>query len=238
MIFKTMKRYPKIKFKVSIGTDMKNAVDFIKYGRLPEQKIFATWFLPENLRYILNKEFLISEKNKISRDYTKKVYKERKREILTEVKRTEKEWLKINHKYFKLASRIFKNYPWPKGNYRGYASIFHMFPRCIGSKIFFFPYKHEIKNYANRVIAHEMLHFMFFDYIDKKYGLKEETKIAGKPKNFIWQVSEVFNNVMENWAPYRKIIPNILESKPYPSTEKMFAQMKKQWAKNRILIGY
>lgn len=225
--FFLMTIYPKIKFKIDLRVDTKNAVDFIKYNRSKQYKHFALWFLPEELRYILDKKISVSEKNKIIKDYTKKTYKDEKEEIAVGAKKVEDDWLRIEEKYFGLVDKIFKGYSWPRGNYRGYISIFKMYPRYVDSKIFFFPYKHRIPKYSNKVIAHEMLHFIFFDYINKRYSLREKSKIKNRPDNFVWQVSEVFNNVMENWEPYNKVIKD--KGQPYPGTEEIYELMSKQW---------
>ncbi|MFH1533536.1 MAG: hypothetical protein ABID64_01240 [Nitrospirota bacterium] len=102
-----------------------------------------------------------------------------------------------------------------------------MFPRYVKQKIFFFPHQHRITRFSNKVIAHEMLHFIFFDYLEKKFNLKEHSKIKNKPDDYIWKVSEVFNNAIEDWKPYNELFKE--DPKPYPGTEKMFSKMKKQW---------
>jgi len=226
-----MKQHPKIKFKADLRTDTENCVSFLKHKRPRQNKQFVVWFLPEEFRYILDKKISIKKRDEIIKEYVKHVYKIKSKEIKEETKKAISEWRKVEIKYFKLVSKIFKNHPWPKGNYRGFASIFHMFPRYIDRKIFFFPYTHKIPKFANKVIAHEMLHFIFFDYINKKYGLRQDSKIKGQPNNYIWQVSEVFNNAMESWDPYKKIFK--FGSRPYSGTEKIFAQMKKRWAKKQ-----
>jgi len=102
-----------------------------------------------------------------------------------------------------------------------------MLPRYVKQKIFFFPYKHKISKYSNKVIAHELLHFIFFDYLEKNHGLEEWSKIKNKPDDYIWKISEVFNNVIEDWRPYNRLLKD--KPNPYTGTEKMFEKMKKQW---------
>jgi len=197
--------YPKIKFKADLKTDTENCISFLKHKRPRQNKQFVVWFLPLDLRYILDKKILIKKRDGIIKEYVRRAYKNKKTEIESGLKEMIENWRKVEKAYFRLVGRVFKNHPWPKGNYRGFASIFYMFPRYIDKRIFFFPYTHKIPKYANKVIAHEMLHFMFFDYIEGKYGLKENSRIKDRPANYIWQVSEVFNNVMENWELYNLI---------------------------------
>jgi hypothetical protein len=217
-----MKNYPKIKLKIDIERDINNCINFVKCENSGKRRQFLLWFLPEDFQYILSKNFSEKERNKIIKEYTKHIYKIRKDEIEKSLKNTIKDWQKVEKRYFQLVDKIFKGHPWPKGNYRGIISIYEMYPRYIQHKIFFFPYKHNIPKFANKVIAHEMLHFIFFDYLEQKYKLKEKSKIPGKSDEYIWQVSEVFNNVIEVWEPYNKIIGE--KPRPYPATE-----MKKQW---------
>ena len=103
-----------------------------------------------------------------------------------------------------------------------------MFPRNIQDKTFYFPYSKDLHDPLG-TIAHEMLHFIFFDYIKKKYGIKQDDEFKGKDPKFVWQVLETFNTVIENWKPYKKIFNAWKNCKPYPGCEKMFAKMIKQW---------
>lgn len=76
-----------------------------------------------------------------------------------------------------------------------------------------------------------MLHFIFFNYLEKNFNLRENSKIKGRANNYIWKISEVFNNVIESWEPYRKIIE--IKTHPYPGTEKIFNKMKDQWKRKQ-----
>lgn len=130
-----------------------------------------------------------------------------------------------------MVNKIFKNHPWPKGKYIGYVSAFLMYPRNIREKTFFFPFSHSTPKFSNIIIAHELLHFIFFDYI-KKHGYKE-SKTHNKKAEYIWQISEVFNAVIENWDPYYKIFKvKDLKQKPYTG-QKYFQKMEKQWRENQ-----
>jgi hypothetical protein len=222
-----MSKYPKIKLKIDIKEDTNNCINFIRSERKGIKRQFVLWFLPDDFQYILSKNFSEKERNKIIREYTKHIYKLREKEIKKGLAKAQKDWQGVEKQYFQLVDKIFKNYPWPKGNYRGIISIWHMFPRYIKQKIFFFPYKHKISEFSNKVIAHEMLHFIFFDYLEKKFKLKESSKIKNKPDDYIWKISEVFNNVIEDWKPYHQLLKD--KPNPHTGTEKMFKKMKKQW---------
>ena len=81
-------------------------------------------------------------------------------------------------------------YPWPEGKYISYLSIFNCNPRFIETKEFQVSYKHpETTNY---VCVHEMLLFIFYDYLKKNFS-KEYKKLDSK---YIWKLSEIFNDVV------------------------------------------
>ena len=107
----------------------------------------------------------------------------------------------------------------------------YRYPRSISKKTFFFPLNHKIEHYANKVIAHKMLHFMFFDYVEKKYELGEKSKIPGKETNYLWKVSEAFNSVIQGWALYQELFDS--RPNPYPEVVEIYEEMNEQWEKNQ-----
>lgn len=141
-----------------------------------------------------------------------------------------KQWSKKGKTFFRLTSLIFKEFTWPRGKYIAHASIFYMFPRDVKHKYFFFPYEKKWGLDPIKTISHEMLHFIFFAYLEERYGLRESSKIPGKPTNYIWQISEAFNSVIQGWKPYNKEIVEI-NHPPYKGTEKLARRMKKIWEK-------
>ena len=231
-----MENKPKLKLEIDKKADINMAVGFVE-GCLKEKDVdFAKWFLPEQLHFILEKGFTKKEREKIVRKYAEYFYSQKIKEIKVGLKNSKKNWEKVEDKYFKLAGKIFKNHPWPKSYYKegycGMPTIFRMYPRFIDRKYFFFPYNHEVKNFTNYTIAHELLHFIFFDYIDKKYGIKEHDEFAGKHERYVWQISEAFNVVIENWSPYFRVIkvPTTTYTK---EQEVVYRKMKKQWTEKQ-----
>lgn len=216
---------PKLKFAIDVRVDISNAKWFVKNGE------FLDWFLPSDLEYLTHQGISPSKRNAILTKYTKDTHKINQKDILKGVKDTKKRWTKIESKFYKIVDQIFQGHAWPKGKYIGYASVYLMFPRDISAKTFFFPYSKDRWD-PIATIAHEMLHFMFYDYIEKNYGIKGNGKLRGKDPKYVWQVSETFNTVIENWTPYKKIFNVTKNIKPYPGCEKMYAAMTKQWAKN------
>jgi|SRR3989338_1348840 len=223
---------PKVLLKADKAADIRNALLFIKYN-LKENLEFVRWFLPKNLHYILDKRYSQKEKNRIVKKYINETFDNKKKEIKKAVIGTQKDWKLVEKSYFDLVNKIFKNHPWPKGKYIGFVSVFRMYPRNIREKTFFFPFSHATPKFSNTVIAHELLHFIFFDYIKNSYGLRENSEIKGKNNNYVWQISEVFNAIIENWESYYKIFKvKTLRQKPYTG-HKYFLQMEKQWKKKQ-----
>ncbi|MDP2945995.1 MAG: hypothetical protein Q8N61_00885 [bacterium] len=221
---------PKIVFKISINKEIENCLSFIKRN-IKENPQYVEWFLPDELHYVLKGKIDRTKINKILKEYTQNTFRVNNKKIKENVKKAEKEWKIIEKRYFSLVSKIFKNHPWPKGKYIGFASIFTMYPRNIQSKTFFFPgiiYSKKTPP-AITVIGHEVLHFMFFSYIKKKYGLNTGSRIKGKEGKYLWKISEVFNSVIESWKPYHQIFK--FKTPPYTG-KNYYKKMRRQWAIN------
>jgi len=218
---------PKTKFVISANEDIKNYILFNRYSGE-----YLRMFLPKELHYIVKKKFSEKRKEKIIRDYIKHNFKINKGRINKNVKEIKKHWKMLEKRYFALVGRVFKNYPWSKGKYTGFASVFSMYPRNIKEKIFYFPVLRKDLNFCLAVIAHEMLHFIFFDYIKEKYNVNENKEFKNKDPKYVWNISEVFNLVIENWKPYQRIFKT--KSKPYDTTHtKIFSKMKKLWKEKK-----
>lgn len=225
-----MKTYPRIKFLIKQEQDVKNARWFL----LASSSWTRQRYFPFELQYILSKEFSQKERQKIVSTFSKNFYKSKKGDIQEGNKAVSHEWKNVEKNYFNLVDKLFSNHPWPKGNYRGYASIFNMYPRNIKQKTFSYPYRKEDARRAARVIAHEMLHFIFFDYINLNYKLNENSKIKHREPRFVWKVSEVFNTIIENSKQYSDIFPHVPGvSKPYPDCVKVYDEALKLWKKNQ-----
>jgi hypothetical protein len=218
---------PELTLKIDLSEDIKNAKNFLRMKQ-PGFPHIQEWFLPQDLWFLLSKKFAWKERDKIIKEYTETIYSVRKKEILEGLAKTKKNWIKVEKDYYELVAEVFQGHPWPRGNYTGFASIFHMFPRYIAERTFFMPYSDKYQNPIH-VICHEMLHFMFFSYIKKRYSLMEKSVVKGKPQNYVWQVSEVFNNVIENTKHYHQISGS--RGKPYPGHEEMYDKMRRQWAR-------
>lgn len=226
--------YPDLKLIIDKNADIKNCTYFIanESSVIPD---FLNKFLPHDLQYIMDKKFSYTEKDDIAKEYINSFYNTSADKIKRGVDDTTKRWKELETKYYTLVNEIFKGYVWSKGEYFGTASIFLMYPRNINQKTFFFPFE-NIKFDPLGVIAHEMLHFIFYDYINKHYNVSEQSKFKGKNNQYVWQVAETFNTTIENWKPYKTLFTE--DSKPYAGCEDMFEAMKKEWNKNPDIVRF
>lgn len=226
-----MEAHPKIKFVLSKRHEISAAIGFIRDRKGTRAIRFLKKFLPVHLHFLLANNFSDKERGKIIKSYVADFYKYEGNKFKTNLKTIESDWKSVEGRYFRLVDRLFNRHPWPKGKYIGWATIFWCYPRFISEKTFFLPTDHRTPRYANGVIAHEMLHFMFFDYVERKYGLGEHAKIRGEESNYLWKVSEAFNSVIEGWPPYQKLFNTT--SKPYPETISVFKKMDAQWKRKQ-----
>ena len=224
-------RKPKIVLKMDAKDDLEDCLGFIGHN-FKENPRYIRWFLPDDILHVFGPATSLVILKKRLTEYVRGTYERRHAEISENVRKADREWRSVEDKYFHLVNKIFKNHPWPKGPYVGAASIFMMYPRNIRNKTFFFPgiIYSEGTPPAATVIGHEVLHFMFFDYIEKRYGLKVGGRIKGKPKDYLWQISEVFNSVIESWGPYHRIFK--FKTPPYVGKE-FYASMRAQWMKDQ-----
>lgn len=110
-----------------------------------------------------------------------------------------KKWNKKEKLFLKISSQLFDNHPWSKGHYTAVISILNSFPRFIKEKKFHTPPK-KVKGGFDPcyVIAHECLHFMFFDYFDKNFK-------GQLPKMLEWELSEIINQIIQKREPLNKL---------------------------------
>ena len=132
-----------------------------------------------NERYLRNKDILANKKEEIEEMYKNK----------------EKE-------FFLLSNKIFKKNPWPKGGYISYLSIFDFGPRFLEEKSFQI-FAFDKKKMILFSIFHEILHFQFYDYCLKNYS--KIFQRLDKEKGFFWDMSEVFNAVIQDSPEFQKI---------------------------------
>jgi hypothetical protein len=214
--------YPKVKFRVDADRDFENYRLFLKYA--PQR--FVPMFLPPDLQNLLVGVTSAKKRRELVKAYIEDGFRKNRKRIRNNVSAVERTWRSKEQGYFKLMDVVFGGYPWPRGKYEGYASVFSMYPRDVADKTFHFSAFDS--GHAVATTSHELMHFIFFDYVRRHYGLKEGDRVPGHGPNYLWNVSEVFNAVIEGWGPYRKMFGTSGETYDYMN-RRMLPRMKRLW---------
>lgn len=219
--------HPKVKFKIDYKKDIQtffafnNEADFDD-GRNLEWAIFSKY--PEFKKYKKGNKLDISKKQ-IS-EFIDSIYQKNKKIINKNFNLYKKNWDKMEKDFFHLVDNLFNDYKWPRGKYIAYSTIWGMYPRFLEDKTFQIPFKDKKKEDINVIIAHEMLHFMFYDYVYKKFPKYKSNKY----NFFVWNISEIFNIIVQNSFEWLKIFK--VKSIPYPEHKNIIKKLEKIFYKN------
>lgn len=144
-----------------------------------------------------------------------------------------KEWARIEAYFFAQCDRMFSAWPWPEKKHTGTMSIWWRFPRYISRRTFNFPFVRRGMAHpsnTNSIIAHEMLHFLEYDYMQKKHGLKP-SEMHSKNNSF-WQFTENLNILIQKSDAWEPIMKG-RGCKPYDVCIDQYNQMAKIWEKDQ-----
>lgn len=211
--------YPKIKFKIDPKKDISTFFDFLKDAKYDEGRNF-NWAILKHYPYF--KEFKGEIDKKIVQDFVFRYYSKNKKAIEKNIITHEKNWKKIEKDFFKLAYDLFLDTKWPKGKYIAYTTMWSMYPRFLDDKTFQIPAISRNKKVASFIIAHEMLHFIFYEYFLNKYKKYKSHKYDF----FVWHVSEIFNVIIMNRLEWQKILKN--KDDGYPEHGKIIEKLSKK----------
>lgn len=157
--------------------------------------------------------------------YVDQVY-ETEENILAKVQtKIQKNWDTVETEFLGKTQIIFNGHPWPEGAYVGFLSIFNCNPRFLYQKTFQIYYKHPEGSLY--VCAHEMLHFMFYDYLERHLKLVE-----GFSEALIWHLSEIFNVIILETPELVEITGNS-NPQPYKKHVEFIPKFRKLWRKNQ-----
>jgi len=150
----------------------------------------------------LNKD----SKNLFFKNYVDQLYIDNEIKLVDIKEKTQKSWDLIEGIFLEKVQNLFNGHPWPDGAYVGFLSLFNCNPRFLDNKTFQVYYKHP--EGLVYVSAHEMLHFMFYDYLEKNPDLTKNVS-----ESVVWDLSEIFNVVVLERPEFVEIIGN---SRPRP----------------------
>ena len=194
----------------------KGGIDFSK-GILETHPLLKSAKLPNN----------IAQRNKINKAYFDNYYQIHRVAILNRVKQVQNAWRKQEQKYLATTEDLFNGFLFPQGKYIAYASIIDCNPRFLESKTFQFFYKKSLAD-AVYTITHELLHFIFYDFVKKK--LPKEIRCLSEDQ--LWDLSEIFNVVILKLPQYRHII-NQQFIIPYPKHKPYIYQFEKAYKNSK-----
>ncbi len=210
--------YPTIVFSAKKKYDK----EFFKHFSKPD------WAIRPELQFLLHKDFR-NTREKFLFAYVDNYFTIYEKRIADNVKQVRLRWESVSKYFYSEVALMFKGFPWPKGNYRAYSSIWRMYPRDIRKKTFAFPAEDNRTDFAMKVIAHEMLHFITYDYLEKKYKLRP-SEVSSK-ENIFWQFTENLNVLIENQRKWARFTKN-RRSKSYPECKKLYLAMERIWDSN------
>lgn len=214
--------YPNITFKLNKELDQKMANAFW------DKKAGGVVFFE-----LIKKNHPKLEKKEQIDQYISSFYQKHNQIIIQKKVLIEKEWRIKEKDFFTIINKIFKNYPWPKGDYICYLSIFPFGPRFLENKTFQTCYKWDIEESIWQV-SHEMLHFIFYDYVEHKFPLITK-KVSNEQ---IWELSEIFNNIIQNLSVFKKVTNFSLPDGPYPQLVKKTKKFQLIWQEEKEDIDY
>lgn len=120
-----------------------------------------------------------AQKKKAIHLYFNHYYRLHRAAMSRSIQRLRQAWYKREKEFITVTKKFFGGFQFPKGKYIAYASIINCNPRFLDSKTFQFFYKKPVAD-AVHTIAHELLHFIFFDFVEKnlRTRLKDYRKIS------------------------------------------------------------
>ena len=160
-------------------------------------------------------------------------YKSNDKEIKTLAKNTTEYLNQEQNKFFLIIDKLFKGHPWPRKKYIGDFSIFDFCPRFLDLGEF------QVSIYDNRslqlfTIFHEMLHFIFYDFVGKNFP---ETKKMDTEQGKLWDIAEVFNAVIQDTDDFISLHGKI-KNIGYPDHKRLILQGKRLWKKDQNVCNW
>jgi len=224
-----MEKHPHITFHLNKTLDLRIAVHFFKF---PEARAGFDFIKEICQEHPKMKPFLSYSKKKRAEAVIKYVKNFYKIEV-DALKKAKKDfqciWDKIENDFFNLCEPIFGNLPWPSGKYEGYISILPIGPRFLTNKTFqtYWLWRNNLKGQ----VIHELLHFQFYNLIDRM----PDAKSLSNDK--IWQLSEIFNDIVQKEKDFVKI-QGYVPKQGYPDHIPLLPHYRTIWEKNKTAEGF
>lgn len=210
--------YPKVKFRLNKELDKRMAIEFLGHNYHGGINFAQGIFGPHpGIKIPI---FC----------YIDNFYKQNRGFLLKVASRFQKVWSKKANSFFNATNTVFHSHPWPKGRYIGYISIFNCGPRFLDNKTFQIFYKNSNQKIVFST-THEILHFLFYDYIDKKRkDIKNKLN-----ENQIWKLSEIVNEILLRPEYLGKELGFTEKFAGYPEFVIIADKIKSKFKKNDVI---
>lgn len=220
------KIYPKLRFIISKQKELNTYLAFLdesKYRDNPREMNWGFYDPHPKLKILKDKNLSLSQIKKIIKEYIDNYYLKNISKIKKNLEKEKNNWKKLEKDFYYLTDKIFKNHKWPRGRYIAYPTIWGIYPRFLEDKTFQIPIEHRLRGYVQTTIAHEMLHFIFYDYIYKKYPKLKNHKYDDD----LWNISEAFNVIIQNSPEWLKVFNQ--KTMSYPEHKDLIKKFKGIW---------
>ena len=161
-------------------------------------------------------------------EYISDFYSSNNEEIQIFRKNTIKYLRQEQDKFFLKVDKIFKGHHWPKRKFIGYFSVFDFCPRFLDSGEFQI-FIYDKRNLQLFTIFHEMLHFIFYDFGQKRFP--ETLGKMDTEEGKFWVLAEVFNSVVQDTNDFIDLHGKI-KNIGYPDHKKLISLGRSLWKKN------
>lgn len=103
--------------------------------------------------------------------------------------------------FFQQTDRLFPGHPWPQQTYTAFFSVFNFCPRFLKDGSFQL-FLHDTDQVALFTACHELLHFIFYDFAQKKFP---DLQTLDKNSGPFWILAELFNNMIQRTPAFTAI---------------------------------
>jgi len=215
--------YPCVVFHKDAKKDFKTLRAFTKdakynNGRNLNWAVFKKY---PHLKTSFDKKSYKIKNERALRYFIYKTYRIKRTAMDRALAQHKKRWGKIAPTFFLLVNELFNGRVWLRSKYIAYGTIWSMYPRFLEDKTFQIPFWHRTPRYVSVIIAHELLHFMFYDYFYARYSKYNHPK----HNFFVWHISEIFNTIVQNSPPWVNHFK--LKSFGYPEHEKIVKRISR-----------
>jgi hypothetical protein len=157
--------------------------------------------------------------------FVQSIYEKNINEISNQSKEVKNRWKKNENDFFNLAKNVYKKDATLNEKYLAFPSVWSSFVRDFANKRISFPCDRGV-NDALFVIAHELLHVIFYQYLYENHP-KIRNIIESKK---VWDFSEVINVIIQGQKEWVGLF--ILKPRAYSEHEYLYEKMSDTWNKN------